>query len=172
MGNKDIILRQPHLYMVLVVVIIIISAGLFFAFSKGPVNTDPEATMRAQIDYVNDLKGTAAVEISIYKFASPPEYDYYRNLFLSYGEYYQLELNMLTVFTESDMAPDYKREAQNVTEEYEAKYNIVIQEFCYINYSRTYNYYTGESVHQAFRNMGCAKVDDLWYICSYDYYGE
>lgn len=158
--------------MVLVIVIIIISAGLFLAFSKGPVNTDPEATMRAYVDYLNNLKGTAAVDIMIFNFAPSYEYDYHRNMCMKFGEYYQMELNMLTVFTESDMAQDYKREAQNITEEYEAKYNIVIQEFCYINISRTFNYYTGEIVYQGFKNWGCARVDNLWYICFFDYYGE
>ena len=162
---------KNKIILVLVVAAIVIVSGVYLIASK-PVNVTPEDTSRAFDQYINDADGVAAADLTIWKFASPEKYNETVEDFSEMGLFYQIETHDLTVIYSNEMAQDYKIEMQNITQQYENDYNIIIQDYCYLNMSSTINHYDGNIEDMGYYNMGCLQIDDLWYLCPFKYYGE
>jgi len=164
--------RKPIYYSMIVVIIVLLLVGLYLNNSSKPPNVDPISTIRAYVDYINEQEAESALDMTVNKFG----YDYMKNYTLQdlryFGDTFLLEMKYIQVFTEDEMAPDYLREWANLTEDLEYDFKVTIQEVSYINFTRTYHYYGGESVDQGYTNMGCVKVDGYWYICNFNYHGQ
>ena len=163
--NKNLLL------VILVVAIIIIASGIFLIFSNDPINNNPEGAIEGLTQSINNADGKDAADFTISKFGPSEEYDETVEFYHHMGLYIQVETHEVSVFYSEDMADNYHLEMQNVTHQLENDYNVEIQNYCYLNVSRTYNYWNGTVEYQGFRNFGCVQIDSLWYICPFDYYG-
>ena len=161
---------MKKIIIILVVAAIVIISGIYLV-SNEPANKDPENTYRTFIQAVNDIEAETATDLTIWKFSSPEEYDETVELYGQIGPLYQIETHELTVIHSDEMAEDYDLAMQSTTQIYENDFNITIDDYCYLNMSRTLNYHTGEIEYWGFQNMGCLQVDGLWYLCRFDYYG-
>ena len=163
-------MNKKYLGIILIVAIIII-ASVAYIFTDKPANDNPEDTVTAFFQYINDQEPEAATDMTITKFSTPEDYEETVEHYEPIGAFYQYEVHDITVIQSEDMAPDYKVEMQNLTHFYENEYNITIDDYCYLNFSTTYNYFNGEIEDMGFNNMGCLQVDGLWYMCTFRYYG-
>jgi len=162
---------MKKIIIILVVVAIVIVSGIYLIPSK-PVNDNPEDSYRTFIQNINDAEAVEATDLTIWKFSPPEEYDETVELYGEIGLLYQIETHELAVIHSDEMAQNYNLEMQNISQKFENDFNITIDDYCYLNMSRTINYYTGETEYMGYSNMGCLQVDGLWYLCRFDYYGE
>ena len=161
---------MKKIFIILVVAAIVIVSGIYIVYNE-PVNKTPEDTYITFHQKVNDGDGVGATELTIWKFSSQDDYDETVEFYDDMGLFYQIETHEMTVIHSHEMDQDYELVMQNTTQNYENDFNITIEDYCYINMSRTVNYYSGETEYLGFSNVGCLQVDGRWYLCRFDYYG-